>query len=77
HARAHEAECQAENSLISPGVGRTDGENIGTWAVLNPIGYATKETGEGARHDNIEDKIELNFEKNIGQGECPLLRGSA
>ncbi|KAJ7890043.1 hypothetical protein B0H13DRAFT_2341227 [Mycena leptocephala] len=53
------------------GVGRTDGEGIErTWAVLNPVGFSTKEMGEGARHDAIENKVDhLNFEKNTGQGK--------
>jgi hypothetical protein len=71
HAAAHEISCQTENSLsYAEGVGRTDGEGIErTWAVLNPLGYSTKEMGNGARHDAIEDKVDhLNFEKNVGQG---------
>ncbi|KAJ7050749.1 hypothetical protein C8F01DRAFT_1092087 [Mycena amicta] len=55
-------------------VGKTDGEGIEqTWLLLNPIGWSTKEMGEGARHDAIEDKIDyLNFEKNVGQGKTLL-----
>jgi hypothetical protein len=60
------------------GVGRTDGEGIErTWAILNPLGYSTKEMGKGAHHDAIENKVDhLNFEKNIGQGKyfCRLSR---
>ncbi|KAJ7051050.1 hypothetical protein C8F01DRAFT_1263316 [Mycena amicta] len=53
------------------GVGRTDGEGMErTWAVLNPVSFATKEMGEGNRHDTIDDKVDhLNFEKNVRQGE--------
>ncbi|KAF7310200.1 CxC2 domain-containing protein [Mycena indigotica] len=71
HAVAHESSCQAANSLThAVGVGRTDGEGIErTWAILNPIGFSTKEMGEGNRHDTIEDKIDhVNFEKNVKQG---------
>ncbi|KAJ7186909.1 hypothetical protein C8R46DRAFT_1206901 [Mycena filopes] len=71
HAAAHERTCQAQNSLsYVPGVGRTDGEGIErTWADFNPLSWATKEMGAGARHDAIEDKIDHhNFEKNINQG---------
>ncbi|KAJ7626008.1 hypothetical protein FB45DRAFT_1030326 [Roridomyces roridus] len=60
------------NSLsFAKGVGRTDGEGIErTWAVLNPAGYATKEMGEGARQDAIENKVDrLNFEKNVREGD--------
>ncbi|KAJ7050211.1 hypothetical protein C8F01DRAFT_1377813 [Mycena amicta] len=46
---------------------------VGYTGVLNPIGWSTKEMGEGARHDAIEDKIDhLNFEKNVGQGKTLL-----
>ncbi|KAJ7049499.1 hypothetical protein C8F01DRAFT_1352483 [Mycena amicta] len=68
HSAAHEASCQAANSLShAVGVGRTDGEGIErTWAILNPIGYSTKEMGEGHRHDTIDDKVDhINFEKNV------------
>lgn len=71
HAAAHEVSCQNENSLTYlDGVGRTDGEGIErTWSVLNPIAWATKEMGRGARADAIEDKIDHhNWEKNINQG---------
>lgn len=71
HAAAHETSCQTENSLsYAEGVGRTDGEGIErTWSVLNPLAYSTKEMGNGARHDAIENKVDhLNFEKNVGQG---------
>ncbi|KAF7319497.1 hypothetical protein HMN09_00288600 [Mycena chlorophos] len=72
HAAAHEVTCQMTNSLsYAVGVGRTDGEGIERlWAMLNPISFATKEMGEGNRHDAIEDKIDhLNFEKNIREGD--------
>ncbi|KAJ7050768.1 hypothetical protein C8F01DRAFT_1343613 [Mycena amicta] len=72
HAAAHEESCQAANSLsFLVGIGRTDGEGIErTWAVLNPIGFATKEMGQGNRHDTIDDKVDhINFEKNVGEGE--------
>ncbi|KAJ7060165.1 hypothetical protein C8F01DRAFT_1058798 [Mycena amicta] len=71
HAIVHEASCQADNSLsFLRGVGRTDGEGIErTWAIVNPVLFATKEMGEGNRHDTIEDKIDhINFEQNIQQG---------
>ncbi|KAJ7081907.1 hypothetical protein C8R43DRAFT_909756 [Mycena crocata] len=58
HAAAHEVSCQTQNSLsYKVGVGRTDGEGIErTWAILNPLGFSTKEMGDGARHDAIENK---------------------
>ncbi|KAJ7110762.1 hypothetical protein C8R46DRAFT_1170994 [Mycena filopes] len=73
HALAHEEMCQTENSLTyQVGVGRTDGEGIErTWSVVNPISWATKEMGRGARHDAMENKLDHhNFEKNINQGVC-------
>ncbi|KAF7329538.1 CxC2 domain-containing protein [Mycena kentingensis (nom. inval.)] len=72
HAVAHEAGCQAANSLThAVGVGRTDGEGIErTWAVLNPISFSTKEMGEGHRHDTIDGKVDhINFEKNVNLGD--------
>ncbi|KAJ7084884.1 hypothetical protein B0H15DRAFT_951369 [Mycena belliarum] len=71
HAAAHERGCQVRNSLsYLIGVGRTDGEGIErTWSGLNPLAWATKEMGPGARADAMDDKIDHhNFEKNIGQG---------
>ncbi|KAJ7733402.1 hypothetical protein DFH07DRAFT_780622 [Mycena maculata] len=73
HAVAHEVTCQTQNSLsFAVGVGCMDGEGIErTWAVLNPIGFSTKEMGEGNRQDTIENKVDhLNWEKNIGQGDA-------
>ncbi|KAF7299425.1 hypothetical protein MIND_00892300 [Mycena indigotica] len=70
HAAAHEESCQNSNSLsYTVGVGRTDGESIErTWSILNPASFATKEMGQGNRHDTIEDRVDhINFEKNVGQ----------
>ncbi|KAJ7107309.1 hypothetical protein C8R43DRAFT_905798 [Mycena crocata] len=72
HAAAHEASCQAQNSLTYlEGVGRTDGEGIErTWSGLNPAAWSTKEMGKGARHDALEDRMDHhNWEKNISQGD--------
>ncbi|KAJ7132913.1 hypothetical protein C8R43DRAFT_1133457 [Mycena crocata] len=71
HAAAHERGCQAQNSLTYvKGAARTDGEGIErTWSGLNPAAWSTKEMGEGARHDVLEDRIDHhNWEKNISQG---------
>ncbi|KAJ7149525.1 hypothetical protein C8R43DRAFT_1128520 [Mycena crocata] len=71
HAAAHESSCQVQNSLTYlDGVGRTDGEGIErVWSGLNPLAWATKEMGAGARHDALEDRIDHhNWEKNINQG---------
>ena len=72
----HEESCRSVNSLkYHHGVGRTDGEGIERiWSILNSISYATKEMGEGTRHDAIEDKSDsINFGKNISQRTCPLV----
>ncbi|KAF8878399.1 hypothetical protein CPB85DRAFT_1443381 [Mucidula mucida] len=75
HGNVHEVKCEASESLkFKVGVGKTDGEGIErVWAVLNPFSYMTKEQLPGARHDNIEDKINYhNFTKNINLGK-PIL----
>ena len=72
HASAHEVSCQMENGLgLQDGVGRTDGEGIErTWAEMNTMATSTKEMGEGARHDTLDDHFSFhNFEKNIQLGE--------
>lgn len=72
HASAHEVSCQMENGLgLQEGVGRTDGEGIErTWAEMNTMATSTKEMGEGARHDTLDDHFSFhNFEKNIQLGE--------
>ncbi|KAK7027809.1 CxC2 domain-containing protein [Favolaschia claudopus] len=71
HAAAHERSCQVQNSLsYTVGVGRTDGEGVErVWSRLNPLAWATREKGRGARADTIEDEVDyLNFEKNINLG---------
>ncbi|TRM61976.1 hypothetical protein BD626DRAFT_404672 [Schizophyllum amplum] len=70
HGGIHEEACRSRHSLKYRPVGRTDGEGIErVWALLNAIAWATKEMGEGARHDWIEEKVDsLNFGKNIRQG---------
>ncbi|KAF7321200.1 CxC2 domain-containing protein [Mycena chlorophos] len=72
HAGAHQAECRAHLALAYMlRMGKTDGEAMERiWAALNPASWATKEMGEGARHDVLEDKIDkMNFEKDIGLGK--------
>ncbi|KAF8217898.1 hypothetical protein K438DRAFT_1747154 [Mycena galopus ATCC 62051] len=72
HAAAHEIEYQTQYSQsYTEGVGRMDREGIErTWAILNPLGFSTKEMGNGACHDAIEDKVDhVNFEKSVGQGD--------
>lgn len=76
HAGAHKESCQAVNALwYCEGVGKTDGEGIEhIWSHLNPMSWSTKEMGEGARHDALEDKIDHhNFGKNINMGEHSLV----
>ncbi|KAL1658415.1 hypothetical protein GGF50DRAFT_92641 [Schizophyllum commune] len=77
HGAIHEENCRSRNSLkYHEGVGRTDGEGIERiWSLFNAISYATKEMGEGARHDAIEDKSDsINFVKNINQYPTLLRR---
>ncbi|KAJ7659782.1 hypothetical protein DFH06DRAFT_1326803 [Mycena polygramma] len=72
HAVAHKMSCQTQNLLsYAVGVGQTDGEGIErTWSILNPLGFATKEMGDGAWHDAIENKVDhINYEKNVRQGK--------
>lgn len=72
HASAHEVSCQMENGLgLQEGMGRTDGEGIErTWADMNTVATSTKEMGEGARHDTLDDHFSFhNFKKNINLGE--------
>ncbi|KAL1658562.1 hypothetical protein GGF50DRAFT_120743 [Schizophyllum commune] len=66
HGGIHEEACRTRHSLkYHDGVGRTDGEAIErVWSLLNPISWATKYMGEGARHDWMEDKVDsINFGK--------------
>ncbi|TRM58348.1 hypothetical protein BD626DRAFT_573568 [Schizophyllum amplum] len=76
HGGIHEEPCRSRHSLKYRRVGRTDGEGIErVWSLLNPIAWATKEMGEGARHDWIEEKVDSqNFNKNIHQGETHVRR---
>ncbi|KAF7297055.1 CxC2 domain-containing protein [Mycena indigotica] len=59
-----------ESKAYLLGVGKTDGESTERlWSLLNLASWSTKEMGEGARHDVLEDKIDLiNFEKNRSMG---------
>ncbi|KAF7305216.1 CxC2 domain-containing protein [Mycena kentingensis (nom. inval.)] len=72
HAKVHEEKCRSALSLtFVVGVGRTDGEGIErTWAIMNPMSYATKEMGEGNRLDTLEGKVDqINAEKNANLGD--------
>ncbi len=67
----HKLSCKTENSLLYQyGAEKSDGEGPErVWAVLNPLSWAMKEMGPGARHDDIEDKIDHhNFYKNVHEG---------
>ncbi|KAF9001842.1 hypothetical protein BDZ89DRAFT_968153, partial [Hymenopellis radicata] len=77
HGGAHEISCETAESLkYKVGVGKTDGEGIErVWAVFNPMSYMTREEQPGARHDDIEDKVDKhNFGKNIHLGRTLLKR---
>lgn len=72
HGGIHEEACRTRHSLkYHDGVGRTDGEAIErVWSLLNPLSWATKYMGEGARHDWLEDKVDsVNFNKLVTMGE--------
>lgn len=73
HAAAHEDKCQVANSLrFQPGMGHTDGEGIERgWSRMNPHASSTKEMGQGARHDALDDVMgHHNWERNVGAGKC-------
>ncbi|TRM63043.1 hypothetical protein BD626DRAFT_403449, partial [Schizophyllum amplum] len=69
HGAIHEEMCRSQHSLKYHEVGRTDGEGIERiWSLFNPCAWATKEMGEGTRHDWLEDKGDsVNFLKNVQQ----------
>lgn len=72
HAAAHEDKCQMSNSLrYQPGVGHTDGEGIERgWSRINPHASSTKEMGQGARHDALDDIFNHhNWTKNVALGQ--------
>lgn len=71
HGKGHGLKCEEENSLkYQVGVGKTDGEGPERlWSVLNPMSFMTKEEHHGARHDDIEDFINMhNHKKNLSMG---------
>ena len=71
HLPSHKLGCQTKFSLnLRPGAGRTDGEGIERdWANINPAATSTKEMGEGARHDTIDDLFgDWNYRKITGLG---------
>ncbi|TRM57970.1 hypothetical protein BD626DRAFT_411100 [Schizophyllum amplum] len=69
HGGIHEEYCRSRHSMKYHPVGRTDGEGIERiWSLFNPCAWATKEMGEGSRHDWLEDKGDsINFGKNTAQ----------
>lgn len=72
HAAAHEDKCQMANSLrYQPGMGHTDGEGIERgWSRINPHASSTKEMGQGARHDTLDDIFNHhNWERNVTLGQ--------
>ncbi|KIY63047.1 hypothetical protein CYLTODRAFT_337486, partial [Cylindrobasidium torrendii FP15055 ss-10] len=71
HGNVHALKCETVNSVkYRWGVGKTDGEGIErVWAILNRMAYMLKEEQPGARHDDLEDKINHhNFRKNLTLG---------
>ncbi|KAF9005817.1 hypothetical protein BDZ89DRAFT_1145029 [Hymenopellis radicata] len=77
HGNVHDPYCETSESLkYKVGMGKTDGEGPErVWSILNPMSYMTKEEHPGARHDDIEDKVNLhNFLKNVRSGYSLLRR---
>lgn len=73
HAAVHEKNCQVANSLrYQPGMAHTDGEGIERgWSRINPMASSTKEMGQGARHDTLDDHFGYhNWQRNLGLGTC-------
>ncbi|KAH8823082.1 hypothetical protein DL96DRAFT_1743418 [Flagelloscypha sp. PMI_526] len=68
HGGVHNVECQAEHIITHVvGAGATDGEEPEReWALSNPFAYFTREMGEFARLNFLEDKWDyLAYQKNI------------
>ncbi|KAH8796807.1 hypothetical protein DL96DRAFT_1825613 [Flagelloscypha sp. PMI_526] len=68
HGGVHNADCQAEHIITHVvGAGATDGEEPEReWALINPFAYFTREMGEVAHLNFLEDKCDyLAYEKNI------------
>ncbi|KAH8813863.1 hypothetical protein DL96DRAFT_1757976 [Flagelloscypha sp. PMI_526] len=68
HGGVHNVECQAEHIITHVvGAGATDGEEPEReWALSNPFAYFTREMGEVARLNFLEDKWDyLAYQKNI------------
>ncbi len=71
HGDVHQVPCKTEN-LLSYQKGGTKGDGECPerfWGVANPFSHVTKEMGPGARHDDLECKIDsYNHSKNVGLG---------
>ncbi|KAH8825897.1 hypothetical protein DL96DRAFT_1735127, partial [Flagelloscypha sp. PMI_526] len=68
HGGVHNVDCQAEHIITHVvGAGATDGEEPEReWALSNPFAYFTREMGEVARLNFLEDKWDyLAYQKNI------------
>lgn len=76
HGNVHEVDCEAQNSCkCQLHMGKTDGEGPERfWALLNAFAGITREQGEGARFDELEDIFDaLNFLKQNGLGENSVI----
>ena len=68
HASAHEENCQVANLLrLQPGMAHTDGEGVERgWSRINGMSSSTKEMGQGAHHDTLDDHFGYhNWQRNI------------
>src|ERR1700728_3531553 len=71
HASAHKENCQIANLLrLQPGLAHTDREGVERgWSCINGLSSSTKEMGQGARHDTLNNHFGYhNWQRNIGLG---------
>jgi hypothetical protein len=82
HIYGHGTKCQTQFSLnFLKHSARTDGEEPERWwAHINPVSMSTREMGQGARHDTIDDHAAAwNWRKvtNLGSHLCRHTRSDA
>ncbi|KAJ7585952.1 hypothetical protein C8J56DRAFT_787825 [Mycena floridula] len=72
HGDVHHVPCRTNNLVqYQEGAAKTDGEAPErVWGELNEVSYATREMGEGTRHDALEDRLDFhNVQKNVKLGD--------
>jgi hypothetical protein len=73
HIYGHGKRCQETLSFnLLRYSARTDGEEPERWwAHINPVSMSTREMGQGARHDTIDDHAAAwNWRKIVDMGKC-------